>query len=134
MPDDIRTEGQPSMASLVSGIVEDVQRLVRQEVALARREITEELNKAKTAAISMATAVFFAVFAGGFFILAAVHLLAWLTGIPLWGAYAIGGAILAAAAVVLFFVAKTKAEQIHVVPPQTAETLRENVQWIQNRT
>ena len=41
---------EPSMASLVGGIVNDAQALIKQELALAKREVTDELNKAKEAA------------------------------------------------------------------------------------
>src|SRR5471032_1803119 len=39
---------QSSVASLVGGILADGQKLVRQEVALARREVAETFDKAKT--------------------------------------------------------------------------------------
>ena len=47
----------PGMASLVGGIIEDTQRLVRQEVALARSEAQEAWDKAKMSAALLAAAL-----------------------------------------------------------------------------
>src|SRR5436190_8007546 len=47
MSDNHQTDAQPGVASLVGGIIDDGQKLVRQEIALARREVTESWDKAK---------------------------------------------------------------------------------------
>jgi hypothetical protein len=48
MADNNHVDAQPSVAGLVGGILEDTQKLVRQEVALARSEVAEACAKAKT--------------------------------------------------------------------------------------
>jgi hypothetical protein len=47
MAHDLPDAPVPSMTSLLGGIVNDVQTLMKQELALAKREVAEELNKAK---------------------------------------------------------------------------------------
>ncbi|MBV9123112.1 MAG: phage holin family protein [Planctomycetes bacterium] len=142
MPDNLQTElppgteTPPSMANLVSGIINDAQQLVRQEVALARREVLEELDKAKTAALSFAIGMVVAVLGGLMFCFCLVYLLAWATGMMnmVWVWFLVVGALFVLAGGILFFVAKSKITSINLVPPQTAATMKENVQWIKNQT
>jgi len=134
MHDNVQTDAQPSMTALVSGIVSDAQQLIRQELALAKSEMREEWCKTKSAAVSFGAAAGVGVLAVVLLSFMLVHLLNWLTGMPLWGCFAIVGGLFAAVAVILFFTGKNKAEQISVVPRQTMETMRENVQWLKNQT
>ena len=130
--DQAQTDTQPSMASLVSGIINDAQQLIRQEVTLARREMQEELNKAKAAAISFGVAIPFVVF-GALMLCFMVERLLELA-LPGWASFAIVGVVLILVSVVLFLMAKNKVNKISLVPRQTVETMKENVQWIKNQT
>jgi hypothetical protein len=132
MAPEIQTENQPSMASLVSGIVSDAQKLIRQELELARQEVRQEWTKARDAAISMAAAAGAVFFAAMMFLFGLVYLLGSVTPIPAWGWFLLVGGVLGALAAVLFFTGKTKAEEVSVIPPRTAETMKENVEWLQN--
>jgi hypothetical protein len=137
MVDTNRLETAPSVSSLVGGIIDDAQQLIRQEVQLARREIQEEIRKAKAAALSLALGAFVALLGAVLLSLMLVHLLFWATNdlhqqFPLWAWYAIVGGLFVAVGAALLYAARTKAGEIHLVPPQTAQTLRENVQWIQH--
>lgn len=136
MPDQLQTEASPSITSLVSGIVEDAQRLIRQEFALAKSEVKEEWSKTKTAAASLSVAVGLAVLGIVLLSLMLVYLLNWLTNnaVPLWGCFGIFGGLICLCALILYFAGKNQAEKINVVPRQTVETMRENVQWIKNQT
>jgi len=49
-------EHDPSTVSLLGGIVNDIQDLVRKEIALVRQETIEELGKLKTAGIALVAA------------------------------------------------------------------------------
>jgi hypothetical protein len=60
-----------------------------------------------------------------------VYLLA-LTPIPLWGCFAIVAGVITAFGVGLLLAGRTKATEVSVIPPQTAQTMKENVEWIQN--
>jgi hypothetical protein len=63
-----------------------------------------------------------------------VHLLYALTGLPLWGCYAIVGGVLLSAGLIILYTGKKTAEEIKVVPEETVETLKENAQWIKEQT
>src|SRR5438105_3537453 len=86
---------QPSMASLVTGIIDDAQKLIRQEVELAKREIAQEWDKAKTAAASFAAGFLMALLSGVLLCLMCVYLLHELAGIQqMWLCYLIVGFVL----------------------------------------
>lgn len=135
-----RLEGAASVSSLVGGIISDAQQLIRQEVALARREIQDEISKAKAAAVAFAAGAAVAFFGVMLLCFMLVYLCDWLTrgleppGFPLWGWFGIWGVVLVTGGGLLLLAAKNKVSDIHVVPPRTAQTLRENVQWIKNQT
>ena len=126
---------EPSLSSLVGGIINDFQVLMKQEVALARRELAEELRKAKQAARVLGIGLGIAAMGGLLLALMLVFLLNWaVPAIPLWGAFGVVGLLLVALAGMLLLHAKNKAEEIHMVPEQTAETMKENLQWIKKQT
>ncbi len=137
MADNLRTELPPTnVSSLVGGIIDDAQRLIRQELTLAKREIQDEIGKAKTAAVSLAAGLFIGLFGAVLLCFMLVYLINWVSNdhVPLWACYGIVGGVLAVLGAILVYSAKNKASDINVVPPQTAATMRENVQWLKNQT
>ena len=123
-----------SVSALLSGIVGDAQDLVRKEIALARQEIREELTAAKTAATALALAG--AVLAvGGLFLLVTLALgLADLLNWPAWAGFGIVGLVFGIAGAILLSSARQKMKQINPVPERTVETMKENIEWIKDRT
>jgi uncharacterized membrane protein YqjE len=139
MVDTNRLDSGPSISALVGGIITDAQQLIRQEMQLARREIQEEVQKAKAAALSLALGVGTLFFGALLLCFMLVHLLFWATNdvhqqFPLWAWFGIVGGAFTAAGLALLYNARSKAGEIHLVPPQTAQTMRENVRWIKNPT
>lgn len=129
-----RINGTPSVASLVGGIISDAQDLLRQEIALARQEVREELSKTKAVAISFGIGTCIAAAGSVLLCFMLVHLLHWFGNgqIALWGCYGIVGSLLALGGAALILQARNTAQQIDFVPRQTVETMKENVQWITN--
>lgn len=132
MPENVQSDA-PSMASLVGGIITDATRLVRQEIALARREMQAELDKAKVASVSLALGAGLSMFGAIFLGLMVVFLLHEVGGLALWASFLIVGGVVAVAGAVLLYAGVREVSKISLVPPQTAETLQENVQWLQNQ-
>jgi len=129
------SDTSPSLTSLVRGIVDDLQRLIRQELQLAKTEVQQEWEKTKTAAGSMAAGVALLGLAAVLLCFMLVHLLHhYVDAIPLWGWFGIVGGLLAIGGGLLIAAGRATAANIHVVPPQTAETMKENVQWMKNQT
>jgi len=124
----------PSLTGLVAGIVNDLQRLLRQELELARTEVRQEWDKTKTAASSMAAAAGLAAMAGFLLCLMVAALLHEEAGLKWWHSYGIVGGVLVLLSLLLFAVGRAKASEVHVIPPKTAENIKEDVQWIRNQT
>jgi len=127
-------ERDASVATLLSGIVGDAQELVRKEIALARQEIREEISAAKDVGIKLATAG--AVLAvGGLFLLVTLALgIADLFNWSAWAGFGLVGIVFAIVGYILYSSAQKQAKEINPVPEKTIETMKENVEWIKDRT
>lgn len=129
------TEAAPSVTSLVGGIVSDLQTLIRHEVTLARTEMKQEWEKTKTAASSMAFGAGLLTLAGILFSFTLVYLLlALVPALPEWADFGIVAVAFALVGGILMAAGRSQASEVNVIPPKTAQTMKENVQWIQNQT
>jgi Putative Actinobacterial Holin-X, holin superfamily III len=124
---------EPTLAQLMSGLVSDTKLLLRQELALAKHEFHQEVQKTKTALTCLGAGIGIAAIGGLLFIVMLVHLLNYLTNWPLWICYGIVGGVCAIAGAVLLYRGKQQISQIDVVPQQTVETMKENVRWIRKK-
>jgi uncharacterized membrane protein YqjE len=114
----------------VGGIIEDTQQLIRQEAALARREVKEEWDKTKEAAGLMA---------GGLTVFAVVAVLSSFTLVKLlqqyvlpnheWACFAIVTVVFALGGGLLVYAAMARFNQVHMMP-QTVESLRQDVEAV----
>ena len=127
-------EREPSLASLLSGIVGDAQVLVRQEIALARQEVREEISNAKDAGITLAAAGGVLAVGGLLLVLTLAQALAYFLHWPVWAGYGVVGIVLAIGGYILLSSAQRRMKQINPMPEKTVETLKENVEWIKDRT
>lgn len=127
-------EHDASIASLLGGIVGDAQELVRQEIALARQEIREEIGNAKDAGIKLAIAGAVLAIGGLLLVLMVAQGLADLLDWPTWAGYGVVGLVLAIVGYILLSSAQKRMQQIRPVPEKTVETMKENVEWIKDRT
>jgi len=128
------TEREYSVSTLVSSIVTDVQELARKEIALARQEIKEEIDAAKDAGIKLGIAGAVLAIGGLLLILALAQGLADLLNWPTWAGYAVVGVVLAIVGGILFTSGQKRAKEFKPVPEKTIETMKENVEWIKDRT
>ena len=111
---------------LLAGIAQDVSRLVRLEIELAKQEITE-LVKEKAIALGLgALGAVLAFFIVPFLLLMIFELLAeWM---PRWASALVVTILIAAVCGVIFMVAKKKLEG-EFVPKRTVASLKEDVRW-----
>jgi hypothetical protein len=120
-----------SMTQLVSGIINDAQQLTRQQFALFKAEIREDFAKTKQASVSLLLAAGFAGLSAILLGIGIALLLAWaVPAVPLWGWFLISGAVLAAVAGAFFYAGRKQFQSLEPLPDQSAQALRENVQWI----
>lgn len=140
MFDHIKGTTGTNVSALVSGILDDIQRLFRQEVALARGELKQAVSRVKTATVSFGASIACLFFGAIMLCHMAALLLHEATvsgvrmsdGIPLWGAYGILAGLFLVIGSVLFLVGRRNAAKVDVIPRQTVETVKENVKWIKN--
>jgi predicted ribosome-associated RNA-binding protein Tma20 len=140
MATELQNPTDQSTTSLVAGIIDDMQDLVKQQVQLTRKEITEEVHKASEAAQLYAlggAVLFFGLFIGG---LALVHLIHWASApaasdparIPLWACHAIVGGPLILIGGILAWMGRNKLASIHPLHNVATEALKDNVKWVTN--
>jgi len=127
-----RQREDQSIGSLIAEVADDVSRLFRQEVELAKAEIKTEATKAGKAAGMLGGAGF----AG--FMLALFASLALMFGLdavmPAGWAAVIVAALWGVAGAVLYSTGRKRMKDVSPVPQQTVETLKEDAQWLRNPT
>jgi hypothetical protein len=140
METQVPVSSEPSVSSLVKGIVDDLGDLIKQQVQFARKEVQTDLRKSKEAIMALAIgagACFLGILFSGFML---VHLLHWLTtppsadqaSLPLWSCYAIVGFLCLGAGAALIQAGRKKFSSFNPLPDDTVATMKENVQWITN--
>ena len=122
-----------SIAGLVKSLVADTRDLVREELALMRAEVREEVSQARAAAFSFGAAV---VVASIGIVLLCVALGAgvsyWLQW-PAWAGYGSVAVLLLVGAFVLVSLGRREVANIRALP-KTRQTVKENVEWMQNKS
>jgi Putative Actinobacterial Holin-X, holin superfamily III len=121
---------EPTVAQLLTGLMQDAQLLLRHEVALAIYELRGELRTTIRAVLYLSLGLGLAALGGWLLLLMLVHLLQALTGLPLWACYGLVGGLFAGIGVVLLVLGKRRLAPRHLVPQHTVETMQENVQWL----
>ena len=124
---------QPTLTQLVNGLMSDATLLLHQELALAKHELYEEARKTKTAVASLGAGIGIVAIGGLLLIIMLVHLVRALTEWPIWTCYGIIGGICAIAGVALLYRGMKHISQIHIVPQQTVDSIKENVKWFKTR-
>lgn len=122
-----QAENQESVGSLVSGILKDLQEMVRGEIALARTEIKEDASTAGRGIAMIAAGALVGVTGFIFLMLGATYLLnKW---VQMWIAAAIVGAALALIAAILVSKGRGTLSAGNLKPEQTIESLKEDKEW-----
>jgi hypothetical protein len=131
MPENQNGEPQASVASLVGGIFVDAQKLVQQEIALARREVAETCDKAKTGIALLSGALAVSGVAGALFgIMLAKILNVYLLPGYEWACFGIVGVMFALPGGALAYCGYKKFSEVHLSLPQTVDTLRDDAQAV----
>ncbi len=123
-----------SFASLLSSALNDVRELFRQEISLAKFEVREEIRRATSGAAVLGAAAVVLLFAALFLLTALARGFAVLVGWGIWAGFLAVGILLAIVGIALFFSGRARLRTVNVVPPQTAETIKEDVQWLKQQT
>ncbi len=126
-------DGQPKLSELVSGILTDAQRLVRQQVEMVRAEFKEDVRHTKQAVQYLGIGVVIATLGAIHLTIAAVFLLNYLApGLPLWACWAIVGGVAVAGGVLAIYLGTRVLARNNPLPDKSFNALTENVSWIAN--
>jgi hypothetical protein len=115
------------IGELFGDLSRDISTLFRQEVELAKAEFKEEAAKAGKAGGMLGGAAI----AGLIGLLLLAFALAWGLAevMPAGVAFLIVGLLFSATAAGLFFAGRAQLRQVHPVPDETIDTLKEDVEW-----
>jgi len=122
----------PSMTTLMSGILTDVQELLAQQMRLLRLEIREDLHKARTGALFLGAGLGIAAIGGLLLCVTLPLLLTWLTGWPEWVCFCIFGVVFLFVGGGATFAALKKFQDAASLP-ETTTTLKENLTCLLRR-
>jgi hypothetical protein len=127
---------EASMTSLLRGIINDLGDLIRQEIRFARSEIKSDVRKTTRSGAVLALGVGSAAVGVVLVALMTVHLIYYLSGapdnasIPLWGCYGIVAAVFLVVGAGLGFMGYQSMQKNNPLPDQTAQSVKENAEWI----
>ena len=127
-----RDQREPSAAELVKQLSEQTSRLVRQEVELAKAELTVKGKRAGVGAGMFGGAGVFGLYALGALTAAAIAALA--LAVATWLAALIIAGVWAVIAGVMALMGRSKVQQaMPPVPQDSVDSVKEDVQWTKAR-
>jgi uncharacterized membrane protein YqjE len=134
MATDLQNGTEPSLTTLVQGVIEDVQVLTKQQFALLKQELKEDFTKSREAATPMLIGVGILLISTLLLGITLGLLLEWAfrPHLPYWAAFAIVTVLMVGTGLVLFFVGQKKFQTFNPLPDRTLEALKENVQCLTN--
>ncbi len=120
-----------SLGELFSELTQEMTTLVRQEVALAKTEMTDKFAKTRRDAIMVAAGGLVAY--AGFLALIATAIIAIALALPLWLSALIVSVIVLGLGVAFMLYGIENLQHMSMVPKQTVETLKEDAQWMKDQ-
>lgn len=111
----LRGEFEGTVVSLLRGILEDTQKLFRQELALVKVEVREDARRARTALVALSLAVLLGLV--GFFLLGcmcALLLASAFPALPVWGGFGVIAVVLLIGGVVSAAVARRSSRRLRL--------------------
>lgn len=118
-----------SIGELFGQLTQDMTLLVRQEIQLARTEMSEKLSRFTTNLISVLSGGFVAYLGGLALVAALILAIRDLADISLAWSALIVGAVLAIVGYVMLQKGVKELKRVDLAPRRTVETLKDDVQW-----
>jgi uncharacterized membrane protein YqjE len=123
--------GTRSIPEILQDVLTNIQEIVRAEVRLAKAELGEELNRARSGGLLIGVGAVAAIFSALFLLLACVYALGLV--MPSWAAALVVAAAVGVAAAVTLGLGLKRLKTIQAAP-KTAASLKENVRWAKQLT
>ena len=129
---DAQPHDSQSFSELASGVVQNIQNIIRSEVQLAKVELRDEAKTAGKGIAMLAAGALVAFYALGLFLLTAVWALS--TQMDRWLAALIVAIVVTVVAGILAMVGKKRLDEFSPMPEQTIESVKEDVAWVKQQT
>ena len=122
------SRSDPSLGELFGDLTRDMSALVRQEVELAKTEMTQKASKAgkNVAAIALGGAI---AYAGFLALLAAIIIVLGTVGVPWWLSALLVSLVVMGAGAFLIMRGREALKRADLTPRQTIETIRDDAEW-----
>jgi uncharacterized membrane protein YqjE len=119
----------PTMTELVRGILDDVQRLAKQQIDMAKAEFHEDLRRSKRATEFGGLGIVLMTIGGLALVACLVFVLHEQYALSMWASSLIIGGALLAIGLALGYTAVTLFESFNPLPDKTFHALQENLTW-----
>jgi uncharacterized membrane protein YqjE len=131
MASNLQTGSEPSLASLATGIINDVQELFKQQLALLKHEFEVSLRQTAEASAVLIIGMALVLIALAVLGFGLVYLLEWLCypALPLWACYMIVAGSLGLVGACLTFVGARTFRAVEKTAEETGEAIKENLEW-----
>jgi len=123
------TPGQPTITELVSGILNDAQKLGRQQIDMLKSEFKEDLDRTKRATVYGGVGITLTTIGGLALVAFLVFLLHEQFQFSMWASCLIIGGVLLAAGIAFGVMARNLFESFNPLPDKTFNALQENITW-----
>jgi len=128
---DTKTDG--SIGELFADLTRDMSTLVRQEVQLAKTEVTQKATRAGKDVGYIAAGGLLA-YTGFLALVAAVIIVLGTVGVPWWLSALLVGLVVAAVGYFLIMKGRDALKRLDMAPRQTIQTLKEDAEWAKEQT
>ena len=123
-----------SFTSLISGILDDIQSLLKQQVGIFKAEITTDVDRLKLMAKCFALAGILFTFAVLFFLFTMVYLIHDLApSLPMSACWAIVTGIITLFTIIAGLIGYRNMKKFSPIPTKSIESLEENISWATNQ-
>ncbi|MDR4480595.1 MAG: phage holin family protein [Nitrospira sp.] len=122
-----------SIAALATGLVDDLRRLVSQEIRLAQHEMQLELRKVAKGLLHAALGIILSLVAISLFLVMLVHIVHTYAGMPLWACYGLVAVIAAALGGIFLYNMVNVGSSLRLWPFRTVRSIKEDAQWIKEQ-
>jgi hypothetical protein len=119
-----------TLADIVKDAAASLREIVRDEVRLARVELTESLRKLRNASAALSGGALLGIFALAFFLLAAMFALEMV--MPPWLAATLLAVLLSICAAIGISVGRSRLKELQL-PRKTIQTVKEHFEWIKEQ-
>ena len=125
----VETDNGPGLTSLVSGIINDGQELIKQQLHLFSVELKNDLKRTRDASIPLVIGGVVAGMGAFFLFVTAALWINWQWTLPDWVGFSIVTVIFLVAGAILVIMGKSRFDAFNPLPDKSMKGLEENVQW-----